>query len=233
MDKEVFMLKIKWNYLILIGSIILMHFSAYSSEGKDEKNVDVYGNFGYTNLSGFSFNKTNKLFNNFSGFNLGVSALYLFNKNSYFTPVVGGSLNSVFTKSIDNLIGDYNVNMKFDYTTISGTGGAKFTPSNLVSIYTLANIGYAINNKISANFNSYDSYSNYASSETSFSIKKHYFYGATLMGVYNFSDIFHLGGSFVYNRHSMTLDYSTYPQLITESSSFNEYSLNIIAMWSF
>lgn len=164
---------------------------------------------------------------------MGVSALYSFQKNTYFTPVAGISFNTVFTKSNDSSIGDYNASAKFNYTSIAAIGGAKFFPTDSITIYTLANLGYVFSNNITANFNSNDSFSNYISSQTSFSARNHYFYGATLMGTYNIGETFRLGSSFAYNRHTMTLDYMTYPQTITESSSFNEYSINIIAMWSF
>lgn len=52
------------------------------------------------------------------------------------------------------------------------------------------------------------------------------------MGTYKFGEMFSLGGSFSYNRHNMTLDYIPQTETITESSAFNEYSANIVAMWS-
>ena len=53
------------------------------------------------------------------------------------------------------------------------------------------------------------------------------------MGAYKLGSMFSLGGSLIYNRHSMDLEYKTYSDSVTENSAFNEYSANVIAMWSF
>ena len=53
------------------------------------------------------------------------------------------------------------------------------------------------------------------------------------MSSYNVADNFSLGGSLTYNIHSIDLEMQTPPESTTERSGFNEYSVNLIAMFTF
>ena len=223
-----------YKILTFIGLSFLLNSYIYPQS--NDKNLDIYGGLGYTSLSGFGFDKTKKLFNEFSGINLGISGLYTLSNRSFFKPVLGAGLTTTSTYHDDKSTGNSDVSSidkTFRYTSIIGNGGVKFYPVKSFMIYGLANLGYSINNSFDANFKSSNEFINIANSYTSFKIKNHYFYGATLMGTYKFGSMFSLGGSFTYNRHTMNLDYITRPQTVSEKSSFNEYSTNLIAMWSF
>jgi hypothetical protein len=229
-------IKKSFNYrgLMLLGIFISINSNSYAQS--QEKNLDIYGGLGYTKLSDFSFNRTKKLFNEFSGVNLGVSGLYTLSNRSFFKPVLGAGLSSTSTYHTESSTGNPDISSietTFKYTSITANGGVKFYPLNSFMIYGLANLGYSISNSLDADFKSSNSFINYVNSYTSFKIKNHYFYGATLMGTYKFGPMFSLGGSFTYNRHTMNLDYITRPETVNEKSSFNEYSTNLIAMWSF
>ncbi|WGL59855.1 opacity family porin [Pigmentibacter sp. JX0631] len=212
--------------LLLIASLFI------SYETHAQNNLDVYGNFGYTYLSGFSFSKTSKVMNSFSGLNIGISGLYNFDTVSSVSPVLGLSLNSVFTKN-SNSVNNENIKGSFNYFTTSALGGVKLNYFNNLPIYVLLNLGYSPSNSISFTGDIPNSYTSRALNENSFKVTNHYFYGATLMSTYNLVENFSLGGSLNYNRHSMDLEMQTPPESTTERSGFNEYSVNLIAMFTF
>ncbi|WP_397601472.1 hypothetical protein [Silvanigrella sp.] len=196
-----------------------------------EKKLEISPNLGYTHLDGFSFQRTGKIINKFDGLNLGVSALHSFDSQGLFTPVLGAGYHYVGVSNQNNLeSGTFDTN--FSYHSIVANGGVKLNIFKNISIHTLANLGYSFANTIDVTTSSSSNFVKRALDSSSFEIKNHYFYGVTLMSAYKFSQTFSLGGSFIYNRHNMTLDYITPPETIQENSSFNEYSANIIASWS-
>ncbi len=217
----------KKRILLSIASLFII-LPSYAQE----KKYELYGNLGYTHLNGFSYTKTNKVMNSFNGMNLGLSGLYNFNTNTLMTPVLGLSLNSIFTKN-SNSINSENVSGSFNYFSTSALGGIKVRYFSNMPIYFLLNLGYSPSNNLSFSGDNSQSYTAKTLAENSFNVKNHYFYGATAMSTYSFSESFSLGGSLTYNRHTMDLEMETPPEKVTERSGFNEYSLSLIAMWSF
>ena len=216
----------KKKILLLITSLFVSH------ETYAQNNLDIYGSFGYTYLDGFSFSKTRKVMNSFSGLNIGISGLYNFNTDTSISPVAGLSLNSVFTKN-SNSVNNENIKGNFNYFTTSASGGVKLNYFNNLPIFVLLNLGYAPSNNISFTGDNPNSYTSQYMAENSFKITNHYFYGATLMSSYKLVESFSLGGSLNYNRHSIDLEMQTPPENVTERSGFNEYSVNLIAMLTF
>ena len=211
---------------LLIASLFL------TKQSYAQKNIDVYGSLGYTYLNGFSFSQANKVMNSFSGFNIGLSGLYNFNPEASISPVLGLNLNSVFSKN-SNSVNNENVKGSFNYFTTSALSGIKINYFNNLPIYALINLGYSPSNNISFSGDNSNDYTTKALTRDSFKITNHYFYGATLMSSYNVADNFSLGGSLTYNRHSIDLEMQTPPESTTERSGFNEYSVNLIAMFTF
>ncbi|KAB8040917.1 hypothetical protein GCL60_03015 [Silvanigrella paludirubra] len=219
--------KIKYSSFLVTLIFIILNLKAFSLE----KNLDITPNLGYTHLEGFSFQRTGKIINKFNGLNLGVSALYSFDSQGLITPVLGAGYNYVGVSNKNNLeSGTFDT--YFSYHSLVANGGFKLNIFKNISIHTLANLGYSFANTVDVTTSSNSQFVKRALDKTSFEIKNHYFYGVTLMGAYKFNDTFSMGSSFIYNRHSMTLDYITPPETIQENSSFNEYSANLIASWS-
>lgn len=219
-------MKIKSIFLSLASLLLI------SQSYAQEKKYELYGNLGYTQLNGFSFTRTSKVMNSFSGLNLGLSGLYNLNTNSLISPVLGLSLNSIFTKN-SNSVNNENINGSFNYFATTALGGVKVRYFTNMPLYFLLNLGYSPTNNLSFSGDNSESYTTKSLAENSFNIKNHYFYGVTAMSTYSLSDSFSLGGSLSYNRHTMDLEFETPPEKVTERSGFNEYSLSLIAMWSF
>ena len=125
-----------------------------------------------------------------------------------------------------------SVDAKFNYTSIVLNSGIKYTPTNSFLFYLLGNLGYSFVNTFNVDYNSSDYYVNSLNNKTSYTIDRHSYFGATLMGVYKITDSFRLGGNLIYNIHSMDLEYKTMPVATKERSIFNEYSANVVFMWS-
>lgn len=219
--------KIKKIYIFVFFVLISINTYCYA----ESKNLDIYAHLGYTKLNDFSFNRTKKIFTSFSGFNLGVSALYDFDNTAKVSPVLGANLSITGVANSNNTdVG--TMDAKFRYSTLTANGGFKFHFFSLIPMYALANFGYAFSNSLDVTASN-NSYASKVLEISSFNIKNHYFYGVTLMSSYKLGDMFSLGGGLVYNRHTMDLEYVTRPETTNERSSFNEYSANVNAMWSF
>lgn len=226
----------KLNHYRKLSSIfVFLSLNSNSYALSQERNLDIYGGIGYTKLNDFSFQGTSNFFKKFSGGNLGVSALYTFDTNTYFKPVFGGGFSATDVCNDQNFQNNpdvKSVKKTFEYYSLIAQGGVKFYAAKSLMIYGLGNLGYAVNNEFNASYETSNQFILYANSLSQFRIKNHYFYGVNLMGAYNFIETFSLGGGLTYNRHSMNLEYIAGPETTNESGSFNEYSANIIVMWS-
>jgi len=225
----------KKNLTLKIVSCVSSFLFFSNSAQAEENNLDIYGGIGYTNLSGFSFDTAKNVFNKFNGFNLGLFGLYTFENNTNLKFSIGSGLQTTRTKNQDTSTNIPNVDSlkaSFDYTSLIFNSGINYKLTNSISMYLLGNFGYTLKNTFNVDIDTNDNYASAANSSTSYTINNHFFYGATLMGSYKISEIFSLGTNFIYNRHTMTLDYKTYPSTVTERSSFNEYSINLLFIWS-
>ncbi len=233
-DLKDFIMAKKSLTLKIVGCISSFLFFSNSAQA-EEKNIDIYGGIGYTNLSGFSFDTSKNVFNKFNGYQLGLFGLYTFENDSNLKFSIGSGLQITKTKNQDTSTDIQNVDSlkaNFDYTSFIFHSGINYKLTNSISMYFLGNFGYTLKNTFNVDLDTNDNYARAANNSTSYTINNHFFYGATLMGAYKISEIFSLGSSFIYNRHTMTLNYKTYPSTVTERSSFNEYSMNLLFIWS-
>lgn len=217
----------KYSTIFAVFFLIL-----FNNSYAQEKSFEVYSNFGYTQLSGFSYSQSSKVMNTFNGLHFGVSALYNINTEYVISPIIGSGINIFATKNANTIESD-NIKGSFNFATIAVTGGLKLRYLKNVPIYFLGNFGYAPLNLIEFYSENKNSYIGKALSNNNFKGKNHYFYGASIMSKYNFTSNFSLGGTLTYNRHSMDLEKETLPETTTERSAFNEYSFSLIAMWAF
>ena len=164
---------LKTNILVAFSSFFFMHANLFAQD--NDNTVDIYANLGYTRLSGFSFSKTEKLFNDFNGVNFGLAALYSLNTNTKFQPVLGGGFNFVNSKNSNSNTGNSDISSydtSFHYGSLFATGGVKTFISNSFSIYGLANLGYAFSNDFKFEAKSSDSHANFVNSQTTLTAKQ-------------------------------------------------------------
>lgn len=236
----------KRNALIsLAGSLVVANF-AFAQENS-KIGLDVLAGAGYTHYSGFkSRDKSDDV--KFNGFNVNATALYSIMKTEMGSPVVGLGLNynqmKSSTVSFDtqdasgNII---NVNNDFNSKTLAimANLGYKFTPTSKLSIFALANLGYGVYNKLDGNasFKSggidVTDIVNSRIGKTEFEMKDHFIYGVSVVGAYEIVDNFSLGLGATYNRHQAKIEVKNKVVSTSDNGSFNEFSTNLIASYSF
>ncbi|WGL59561.1 outer membrane beta-barrel protein [Pigmentibacter sp. JX0631] len=233
----------KRNALIsLAGSLVVANF-AFAQENS-KIGLDVLAGAGYSHYNGFkSGDKSDDI--KFNGFNVNATALYSIMKTEMGSPVVGLGLNYNQMKSsttsddvLDFSGNDLNVSNYFNAKTLAimTNLGYKFTPTSKLAIFALANLGYGFYNKLDANVtikdvNGKNVTDNYP--KTEFELKDHFIYGVSVVGTYEIVDNFSLGLGATYNRHQAKIETKRNGATASNNGSFNEFSTNLIASYSF
>lgn len=233
----------KSNALVyLAGSLLATNFAV--AHENSQVGLDILASAGYSHFNGLKESISKKDLN-YNGYNLNVSALYSIMKMDFGAPVIGLGVN--YYEMYSNKIKENNVSInnntaKIDYEykdnmkslAIMGNVGYKFTPTTKFAVYSLLNFGYEVYNTVNSSSSRVNknpvgnTNSIYVNPEIKY--KDHYIYGASLVGTYEIVANLSLGLGATYNRHQVKREAAA-----TGSSnfSFNEFSTNLIATYSF
>ncbi|KAB8033398.1 hypothetical protein [Fluviispira multicolorata] len=167
-----------------------------------------------------------------TGINLNGTLLFPINNGQFWAPVFGGGMTFSALFGKEN-IGTYNSSTVFMSSLfLIANGGLKFGSTPSFSLYTLVNLGYSLYDKHSAEIETI-----FSTYHVDTEIKNHYLYGINIIGMFEKSKNFNMGGGFIFNRHSMR--YNSFillgkePTNIGIDTTFDEYSFNFLISFNF
>ncbi|WP_158997517.1 outer membrane beta-barrel protein [Pigmentibacter ruber] len=227
----------KRNALIsLAGSLVVANF-AFAQENS-KIGLDVLAGAGYTHYNGVKVSDFKDDLN-YNGFNVNASALYSVYKTEIGSPVVGLGINynQIYSNTIEDSDDFSSTSYKQNFKTLAlmGNLGYKFTLAPKFAIFALANLGYGVYNDVDPTFTQKSKLTGAVLSDKAYdvTVKDHFIYGVSLVGTYEVVENFSLGLGATYNRHQAKFEYKNKAESSSDNSSFNEFSTNLIASYSF
>ncbi|KAB8031820.1 hypothetical protein [Fluviispira multicolorata] len=199
----------KFKSLICLATVAVTS-SVSAQETESNKNINIIGGLGATFLNDMDpqLGSDNKM----KGAELNFSGLYSFPKFGMVSPVAGLGLHSAYTTRKEG-----SARIDAYWTSLEANAGVKIDIVPQFSLFTLANVGYAIGTRTEVK----------AGDVTiGTDAKNHYYFGATAMGIVPVTSTVGVGAMFSYNRHSLeTKDSSV-------KLTFDQYTTGVVVSYS-